>query len=192
MDELAIRELSPELLDDYLGFFDRDAFADNPEWSSCYCYWYLFPGTDEEWEARRGSENRAAMSDLIRGGQAHGFLAYVDGRPAGWCHAAPRTSILNVERFTGAPAGDSDRVGSIVCFSIAGPYRRQGIARRLLEAACESFRRRGLQYAEAYPRKNARSAAQHFPGPLEMYLKAGFTPVHELDRLVVVRKSLWE
>jgi hypothetical protein len=30
---LAIRELAPELLEDYLAFFDIDAFADFPWWS---------------------------------------------------------------------------------------------------------------------------------------------------------------
>ncbi len=190
MSEPVIKELSPELLDDFLSFFDHDAFADNPEWANCYCYWYLFPGTDQEWETRTGSENRAGMGELIRRGQAHGFLAYDDGRPVGWCHAAPRTAIPNIERFTGAQAGDADRVGSIVCFVVAEPHRRQGIARRLLEAACDSFRHRGLEFAEAYPSKNVETAAQHFPGPLEMYLEAGFTPVREFDRLTVVRKTL--
>ena len=32
-----IRELTPELLADFLGFFEGEAFADNPGWASCYC-----------------------------------------------------------------------------------------------------------------------------------------------------------
>ena len=51
-DETVIWELTPELLDDFLNFFDHDAFADNPVWFGCYCMYYHFMGTVEEWDKR--------------------------------------------------------------------------------------------------------------------------------------------
>jgi hypothetical protein len=41
--KVEVRELRPELLDDYLRFFDQDAFTDFPEWSGCYCGFYDTP-----------------------------------------------------------------------------------------------------------------------------------------------------
>ena len=38
---LELRELTPDRADDFLDYFDRDAFADNPEGASCYLL--LFP-----------------------------------------------------------------------------------------------------------------------------------------------------
>ena len=37
---LEIRALGPERVDDFLGYCDRDAFADNPWWAGCFCNFY--------------------------------------------------------------------------------------------------------------------------------------------------------
>lgn len=190
MREPVIRELTPELLDDYLKFFDNGAFADNPAWAGCYCMYYHFSGTDEEWDVRTASENRATISNLIRNGQAHGLLAYVDGKPVGWCKAAPRLALPKLNLHKDLQVDDADRVGSIVCFVISKPYRGRGIARRLLDAACDVLARRGFAFAEAYPRKHAESEADNYPGPLKMYLAAGFTIFREVDKRFIVRKPL--
>jgi len=83
-----------------------------------------------------------------------------------------------------------ERVGSIVCFVIASSHRGQGVASHLLNAACNKFAQKGLEYAEAYPVKKPESAAYNFPGPLSMYLKAGFTEHRDADWYLVVRKRL--
>jgi len=189
-NETVIRELTPELLNDFLNFFDHDAFADNPSWFGCYCMYYHFTGTFEEWDKRSASENRETMSSLIKRGEAHGLLAYVNGRPVGWCHAAPRLTIPRLRLYREFEVADPDRVGSVVCFVIAKPYRGRGIARSVLDAACEIFARQGLAFAEAYPRKNVESDADNFHGPLKMYLGAGFKVFRELERHVMVRKPL--
>jgi len=38
------RELTPDRADDFLDYFDGDAFADNPEGASCYCCYFHSPG----------------------------------------------------------------------------------------------------------------------------------------------------
>lgn len=187
--EVSVSRLTPELLDDFLRFFDAEAFTDNPEWAGCYCYFYLYPGTWEEWSARRGEENRAAVSELIRAGRMHGYLAYEDGRVVGWCHAARRSEVPNVERLV-PPAEDPERIGAVVCFVVRPENRRKGIARRLLEAACAGFRADGLAVAEAYPAKDAATEAEHYHGPLDLYLAAGFTVTGETERFHLVRRKL--
>jgi len=37
MSELVVKELTPYLRDDFLSFFNHVAFADDPDWSDCYC-----------------------------------------------------------------------------------------------------------------------------------------------------------
>jgi len=76
--ELEIKPLEPDLLDDFLYYFDNIGFADNPDWSVCYCHFYHFAGSIKEWEKRTGEENRNASIGLIRSGKMHGFLAYLD------------------------------------------------------------------------------------------------------------------
>jgi uncharacterized protein YndB with AHSA1/START domain/GNAT superfamily N-acetyltransferase len=186
---LTIREVNRERLGDYLRFFDQDAFADNPAWSDCYCMAPYFAGTDEEQGLRTAEQNRSGMIELFQAGRAQGLLAYADGKPVGWCNAAPRTLLRGVERDVGS-GDDAERVGAIACFVIAAPYRRHGVARALLDAACERFREMGLSIVEAYPRRGAETDAHNFTGPLQMYLDAGFRPHRESGSTIVVRRDL--
>ena len=73
---------------------------------------------------------------------------------------------------------------------IAPQYRGQGLARRLLDGACEMLRARGLRWVDAYPPRAAMPAARSYHGRLEMYLAAGFTQVREVGPYAVVRKAL--
>ncbi len=190
MPEVVVRELTPERLGDYLQFFDNDAFTDNPHWAGCYCMFYHFAGPDGTWANRTGAENRAEKSDLIRAGRAGGLLAYVDGRPVGWCNASRRTDLAALQDSPTLPGEDARDIGSIVCFLVAPGYRRQGIARELLDAACALFEHQGLRIAEAYARKEARSDAEAYHGTVDLYREAGFTEVREQDGFVLMRKRL--
>ena len=184
---LTVRPLGPELLPDFLAFFDRDAFADNPKWGSCYCH---FPHADHAkvvWHERTGVDNRLASSTLICDGRMQGWLAYADGRPIGWCNAGPRPLI---DGLFGEADPEGGRIGAIACFVIAPPWRRKGVASALLNAACEGFAARGLEWAEAYPLTGEQTAAQHHFGPLEMYRHAGFEVHREEADRVCVRKRL--
>lgn len=180
-----IRELSPDLLHDYLNFFDRDAFSDNPRWAGCYCYFPHAPHSTQKWNNHATEINRAAVSERIRAGQMRGYLAYAEGRAVGWCNAAPRTEITILD-----DEAEPEKIGSIICFVIAQPYRGKRIATRLLQAACDGFRRQGFEFAEAYPRAQEESQAGNHFGPLAMYLAAGFQRMRESDGSVIVRKSL--
>jgi GNAT superfamily N-acetyltransferase len=188
--DVVIRELEPGLAEDYLQFFDSDAFADNPAWASCYCRYYQFCADKKPWDECTAADNRESMRERIMNGDAHGLLAYVEGRPVAWCQAALPAALPSLERFLKHRLTEPSRTGIISCFAIAPPFRGQGIARRLLAAACDGFARKGLAFAEAYPARGARNAADHFPGPLSLYLDEGFTRVAELEHRFVVRKPL--
>ena len=189
--DVEIRPLSPELRDDYLAYFDRDAFSDNPAWAACYCLAYCLaarPG--EVFDNRPSALNRAERAGMIDRGDASGVLAYADGRVVGWCHAAPRMSLKLLDSTPEFAAADPERTGSIVCYVIAPQYRGQGLARRLLDGACDMMRDRGIRWLEAYPPTNATTAASSYHGRLSMYLAAGFEHLRDAGRFAVVRKTL--
>ena len=183
MSELVIKELTPSLGNDFLYYFDHVAFADNPDWSDCYCSAYHF--------ANKGkAESRRQASSLIEEERIHGFLAYDNGEPVGWCNAAPRGSYPGIQWLMSPGPDKGERVGSIVCFVVASSHRNQRVASHLLNAACKKFSEKGLEFAEAYPVKKPPSAAYNFPGPLSMYLKNGFATHRDADWYLVVRKRL--
>lgn len=181
-----VHEATPDRLDDLLRFFDHDAFAGNPAWAGCYCMAHHV-SADSDWGGRRAAENRSDLVQRVRSRTTTGLLAYADGRPAAWCNASPRSAFPH---YAGRDDHPDDEVGSIVCFVVAPPYRRHGLASRLLEAACGSFASRGFRLAEAYPAPEPRGDAGAYHGPLGMYLGAGFERVGTLGDLVVVQKPL--
>jgi ribosomal protein S18 acetylase RimI-like enzyme len=188
--EVEVVPLTPDRAGEFLRFFDNNAFADNPGWASCYCMYYNFAGSQEEWEHRTSDENRRDKETDVRAGRACGYLAIVDGEPAAWCNATPRTQLPGLDRASEFRTEDAERVGAIVCFNVAPQFRRQGIASRLLDAACDGFRAQGMAFAEAYPAREARGDARSYHGPLEMYLRAGFTVLRDEGPFAVVRKAL--
>jgi GNAT superfamily N-acetyltransferase/uncharacterized protein YndB with AHSA1/START domain len=188
--EVEIRDLTRERLADYLRFFDAEAFRDYPAWSTCYCSETHLDNTEAENAVRTGGENRAYMRDLIERGAVTALLAYAGGRPVGWCNYGESSRLAGVMRKLGLDAAEHEGVGSVACFVIAAPYRRHGIAERLLAAACDRLAARGLRFVEAYPRRAADFDGAAYRGPLEMYLRAGFEPYREAGPNLIVRKRL--
>ncbi|MDP9236470.1 MAG: GNAT family N-acetyltransferase [Chloroflexota bacterium] len=126
-----IRRLTSDLLDDFLTFFDGEAFADNPAWASCYCMFYECPCPDDEWARRSAQQNRADKAERIKSSDSHGYLAYVEGRPVAWCNAAPRPMLPRIDTSEGLTSEDDpDGIGAIVCFVVAAAHRKQGVATR--------------------------------------------------------------
>lgn len=195
-----IEPLTPARGADYLRFFDHErgpAFADNPEWSTCYCHYYEVPPT-LKWAGFDGPANRIAMTARIATGEMEGFLAYDgDDEVVGWLNAQPyhklqhacaRMRIASPE----LPVPPHD-AAAIVCFVIAPARRRQGIARALLAAAVASFTARGLACIDAFPWNAApdnEKPTDHYHGTLSMFAAAGFVPIATHENLTVVRKML--
>jgi GNAT superfamily N-acetyltransferase len=184
MSDVAIRPVTPDQHDAVMHYFDMVAYADNPNWSKCFCMERLV----EDYENRNKAQNRASRSELILSAKANGLVAYRLGRVVGWCHAAPKSELVSVP---GERAAD---VGAIVCFVVAPDQRRQGIATQLLEAALEHLRSRGMKTAEAYPWLGevdpARWIWSQYVGPLSMYVKAGFEITEKQGDHCVVQRSL--
>jgi GNAT superfamily N-acetyltransferase len=94
-----------------------------------------------------------------------------------------------MRRF-GLSAESHEGVGSVACFVVAAPYRGHGVASLLLEAAVERLRERGLIAVEAYPARSDDSPHTNYRGPLSMFMRAGFEPYGDIERHLIVRKTL--
>ncbi|MEO8135733.1 MAG: GNAT family N-acetyltransferase [Betaproteobacteria bacterium] len=201
--KVRVEPLAPSRLNDYLAFFDHrngPAFADNPQWATCYCHFY-HTAKSLDWGARSGDDNRAAMDGRIATGEMEGFLAYDSmdesaGEVVGWINAQPRNKLPHCCARMGlspVPSALPDfRVAQIVCFVIHPQWRRRGVARVLLDAACAALERRGIRMVEAYPFKagDSTAATDHYHGPLEIFVDAGFGIVQDEPKLNVVQKTL--
>jgi GNAT superfamily N-acetyltransferase len=193
MAEISIKALEPALLADYLDFFDRRAFADNPDWSACYCRCFQ-ASSPAEWERLGAAENRAAAIKGIGSGATKGYLAYADGRAVGWCASDAKASYPMLANFPGAAGPGDARAAAIVCLIIEKNYRRMGIARALVEAAIDGARKAGFLAFEAYPRKpkegEPMSDAEAYSGPLALYEALGFKKSREAGDRVVMSLGL--
>lgn len=188
MSAIICRPVTPELVEDYLQFFDQRAFTDNPRWAGCYCYFPLHDPAQREWRLRSSADNRGAVHRCIINGTARGFLAYSGAEVVGWCNAGP-WSQYPMLRDVQEP--DADSLGVIFCFIVAPHWRGRGVATALLEAACTGLKALGMKAVQAKPLKSASDAASNHLGPLQMYLAAGFSVVREgEDDDVFVRKTL--
>ena len=173
-----IQPLAPATLPGLLAFFDGDAFSDNPKWASCYCQCFYEDHRVVTWSERTASQNRTIAIQRAGAGTMQGWVAIVDGAVVGWCNAAPRALLHALDE---EPIADAAATGCILCFLVAPSLRGQGIARALLNAACDGLRDQGLRVVEANPRTGSVSAAQNHYGPLAMYLAAGFAVDRDSD-----------
>lgn len=187
--EVSVHPVTADRIADWLQFFDHDAFAGNPDWASCYCLEPHVPAPPDLPE-RPWRQTRATMVDRLEDGGTRGYLAYVDGRPAGWVNASRRADYQfyrDVDPDGPAPA----TVIAVSCFVVAPPYRRHGIAARLLDRVIADAAGRGADWIEGYPLNAPRANdAGHFRGPRTLYEARGFAPVLERERDTVMRRAV--
>jgi GNAT superfamily N-acetyltransferase len=159
--------------------FDDVVAVLNP---ACMCqYWRMTSGE----YSRSSQETRsAALRAQLAETPAPGLLAYLGGEAAGWVGFAPRERSGRLVRSRTIPAVDDLPVWAIYCFTVRVGYRRQGIARALLEGVIEYARAQGAPALEAYPvdtagRRIHGTAA--YVGTAGMFERAGFRRVLQTD-----------
>ena len=191
-----IRKLAPELVDDYVHFFDTTPHATHEDEHRCYCVWWC----SEDYVGRdlTSSEKRRDYAiQCIKGDKLRGYLAYCDDKVVGWCNANTKVDCLKCycwQRFMGdIPTEDpvsGVKVKSIFCFAIAPEMQRKGVAGRLVERVCLDAAEDGFDFVEAYPNKEFIDVAEDFMGPVKLYRRTGFAVCHETEKKFVMRKQL--
>ncbi len=188
VSSITVRPVDDARVDDWLQFFDRDAFAGNPDWGACYCLEPHVPATPDNPESP-WRERRSCVAQRLRDGSTVGYLAYVDGRTAGWVNASSRAEYGLFRDVDPAGPAPSTVIG-VSCFVVAPPFRRHGVASALLDRVIADAARRGAAWIEAYPRNEPEvSDAAHFRGTRAMYERRGFEPVAVRERDTVMRRS---
>lgn len=157
----------------------------------CYCRYWHFTGTKNDWLERCAftpEENRDALIQAVESGDPSGLglVAHEPGedgpRVVGWMKLAPRRALPKLRKlpvYGALDLGDEDTTFSIGCVLVAPEHRGRGVARALLRAAEGFVRAHGGTAIEAYPR---RSDAPLYPeevwmGPERLFLDEGFEHV---------------
>lgn len=146
----------------------------------CWCQPWRGPAT--AYGLPKGESRRDALRAQLRLAVPPGFLAYLDGEPAGWCGVSVRTETPRLMRSRTIPAIDDAPVWSIGCFKIRVGYRRKGVARALLSGVVDAARAAGAPGVEAYPVDPGGERVDvgfAFVGLASMFDAAGFRRVLE-------------
>ena len=155
---IEIRKLTPDLLEDYLCFFETEAHADNPDEDRCYCVCWCSVDHRIQTDFSSPEKRRDLAVQYINSRAIQGYLAYYDGKVVGWCNANNKSDCLNCTswlRFMNAVNTEDSspdiKVKSIYCFTIAPNMKRKGIASQLLERVCKDAADDGFAFVEVYP-----------------------------------------
>ena len=188
ISEVSVQPVTGERVDDWLDFFDRDGFAGNPGWASCYCLEPHVPTTPEQPE-RPWRQTRAASAERLRQGTTFGYLAYVAQRAVGWVNASLASEYGALYQLRDRDRQQARSVIGVSCFVIAPAFRRHGVASRLLDQIITDAPGRGAAWIEAYPHNSPKPGdADHFRGPRSMFEARGFQPVAVLESHTVLRR----
>ena len=187
---IEIKRLTPELCEDWFGFFNGIAFGDHGDWAYCYCLEGHMTRQANE-NLKDPNERSAYARKLIMEGRMQGYLAYDGDKVIGWCNVNDRENYTYVAELF-AYAGyepPAKKTKSIFCFLVAAEYRGQGIATGFLNRVCEDAKAEGYECVEAYPFTDTEMGFQCH-GTMKMYLNHGFAEMANMQFLHVMSKDL--
>ena len=120
-----------------------------------------------------------ALKALASADPPAGLLGYRGKTPVGWISLGPREDFAKLRKSPVMKPVDDRPVWSIVCFVVPSEYRKQGVARELLEGAIAFARKRGVELLESYPvdREQPSAADASWFGSQRMFDDAGFDEV---------------
>ena len=179
--------LTPALVDEFLYFFDFDAFPEGDEWAHCYC----LEGHHIGEEAIKSPKRRREIAEkLVRTGKLTGYLIQDDGRTVGWVKWGDRLDFegLSSPEYGELPQARGE-VASIYCIDLIKEYQGKGIAKLALETFLQDAKSDGYIYAEAYPSAD-RGEHRNYRGHAGMYEEFGFECVRDGEWISVMQKRL--
>ncbi len=190
---LVIRKLDETMIDDYIHFFDHNAFNDHSEYEGCYCAFYHFGKEVEEafqhiedWTA----ETKRRAIEMIKDKTLQGYLAYDGNDIVGWVSTNRKEKYLRIMENPIYHTENDQHIQSITCFIVDPKRRKEGIATKLLEHVIKSSKDEDIKYLEAYPRINTYSCLFNFHGYLSTFEKLGFKIYKTLEEDAIVRLSI--
>ncbi len=181
--EFTARDLDESTWEDFVSFFER------PEFGGCFCMYWEFGGTDEEWMKRAPAQRRERKLELLKEGRTHGILLYDEKTPVAWCQYGHRSYFTKLSKNKTYERTAWEDVWSVTCFCVAKDYRKKGLSRMLLHRAVEHLKQLHAPLIEGYPKKGKHEDDEVWQGPLSLFQSEGFvihidhetTPVVRLD-----------
>jgi GNAT superfamily N-acetyltransferase len=191
--DIAVEPLTERNADAWAALFDACGCA-------CFCRYWHFEGTKEQWLARSFeavTQNADEQLALVRAGaiEARGLVATRGQDAVGWMKLAPRArlpKLRNQRAYRAVDLGPDEGVWSVGCFLVRPTERRCGVARALVVAAPEWARAWGARAIEAYPHRvtYALHDEEAWMGPESIFVEERWTAVHDVAPYPVYRKTL--
>jgi GNAT superfamily N-acetyltransferase len=152
-------------------------FGGNGACGGCWCQaWRIEKG--ERWDDVKGTDAKERLRRGIESGTTFGVLAFDGETPIGWCTYGPRDSFPRLNRARSLRCEDSSLVWSVPCFFVLRDYRRQGVAKALLDHTLGAMAERGVEIVEGYPsapnKGGSYIAAFSWTGTISLFERAGF------------------
>lgn len=153
---LAFRPLTAGRWNDLVDLF-------GPERGACAGCWCMWPRIrDIDFKALSRSQRRSSFRKIVERGPPPGLLAYEGKVAVGWVAISPRRAVhrFNISRIS-APADDRssdlDSTWALTCFYVRNSHRRQGVTRKLAEAAIDYARKHKARCVEVCAIEPART-----------------------------------
>jgi GNAT superfamily N-acetyltransferase len=186
VSDFRVEPLGPENVGAWTALFERAS-------SHCFCRWWHFGGTKNEWLARCAMDSDANRAEAeaslqARTDDALGLVAFRESAAVGWMKLSPRAAVPKLRKlpiYRSVDLGADEGVWSIGCFLIDPTERQHGVAGALLDAAPAFVRARGGHAIEGYPKHVHESAharlhdEEALMGPEALFTSRGFTRVAE-------------
>lgn len=174
--------------------------------STCFCQYWHFEGTKNEWLARGVEEplrNRDEQLALLRRAApaARGLLVREGDVAVGWMKLAPRNTLPKLlslgpyRSLSLGSLGSSDVVYVIGCLLVAPDRRGRGVAETLIRSADRFVLEWGGRAIEAFPRNGGNAGTrlhdeQAWMGTTELFARCGFAVVAGEMPYPVMRREL--
>ena len=187
--DICIKKLTPEMEDDFLYYFDNDAFSDHEEWSACYCLQSHLSKEEDE-KCVRKEDRRRKAKELVRQGIMTGYLIYEGERVIGWCNAGDKFDYGPVcadEEFL-TDKIEKGNIKVLYCMDIAPAYRGKGIAKIVMERFLADAKEEGYLFVEGYPFSDTKRTYQ-YRGPVRLYEEYGFELYRKQGWFFIMRKK---
>jgi GNAT superfamily N-acetyltransferase len=166
-----------------------------PEWEaypfSCkYCLYWEYPelSFDPAAGVSEGefSKKLAWLRRVRKEWGSCGKLLFVGNEVVGYAQYAPARFLPGAREYPAGPV--SEDAVLLACLFIPKPkFRGKGLGSLLLEAILEELSARGIQAVETFAR---RGSAENPSGPVEFYLRHGFSVLRDDPEFPLLRRDL--
>lgn len=185
---IQFQKLTPQMADEFLHYFENDAFPENDPRSSCYC---LESHLSNESEYTSAEVRRGKAKELIHQGIMTGYLIYDENRIIGWCNAGDKMDYLPICKNNEFQTDDckKGKIKILYCIDIAPDYQGKGIANLVMEKFLSDAKEEGYSYVEGYPFVDENYIYQYH-APIRLYKKYGFKLYAQKSYFYIMRKTL--